>query len=301
MWFEQALEGYWLERKRGFSPSTVADYSNSFRNFVEFIGEGTDLKDIRPKHVRTFLNYLAEERQHKPHSVANAWTAISSFYTWAEHELGVEHIVRGKIRAPKVPDPEIVPYTQTEVHAMLDACHQTGGRQVQRRPTSLRDRAMITILVDTGVRASELTALKVGDYTRSTGQLLVRKGKGSKPRAVFMGNNARKVLWRYLAERPEADDKAPLIATKTGNHLQRDNVRHTIQRAAERAGVRGATVHRFRHTFAINFLRNGGNPIQLQSMLGHSRMDTLTIYVKLAAVDLEQAQRIASPADNWNL
>jgi len=60
-------------------------------------------------------------------------------------------------------------------------------------------------------------------------------------------------------------------------------------------------LHRFRHTFAYNFLRNGGNPIELQRLLGHEEMDTVNIYVNLAESDLQDAQRRASPANNWRL
>lgn len=70
---------------------------------------------------------------------------------------------------------------------------------------------------------------------------------------------------------------------------------------AKRAGVKKANVHRFRHTFAVNFLRNGGNILALQDLLGHENMDTIRVYVKLAETDLRTAQRRASPADNWRI
>ena len=74
-----------------------------------------------------------------------------------------------------------------------------------------------------------------------------------------------------------------------------------IMRCAQRGGVERATVHRFRHTFAINFLRNGGSVLELQHMLGHARLDTIRIYATLAESDLREAQKRASPADKWNL
>ena len=74
-----------------------------------------------------------------------------------------------------------------------------------------------------------------------------------------------------------------------------------IKRLAERAQVPNADVHRFRHTFAVNFLRNGGNVLELQRLLGHEKLDTVNIYVRLAQSDLSAAQRIASPADKWRL
>lgn len=74
-----------------------------------------------------------------------------------------------------------------------------------------------------------------------------------------------------------------------------------IVATAARAGVSHANVHKFRHTFAITFLRNGGNVLELQKLLGHERMETVRTYAELAAMDLANAQAHASPADNWGL
>ena len=105
----------------------------------------------------------------------------------------------------------------------------------------------------------------------------------------------------YLTTRPAAKQEDYLFPSKTNRRLDRNNLRETIQRIAERAGVSGVTIHRFRHTFAINFLRNGGSVLELQEMLGHEKMETVRIYAKLAEVDLAAAQRRSSVADNWRL
>jgi site-specific recombinase XerD len=65
--------------------------------------------------------------------------------------------------------------------------------------------------------------------------------------------------------------------------------------------VEGVHPHRFRHTFAIWFLRNGGNPLELQRILGHEKLETVLVYVRLAEVDIERAAKSASPVDGWKL
>lgn len=210
---------------------------------------------------------------------------------------------------PLPPPPDIVPYTETELKAMIAEAKRSGswssrtGRTISsRRPTAERDTAIIVTLVDTGIRASELCNLRVGNYTEGTGRLHIQLGKGKKSRFVFLGLNGKKALWKYLSNHREgAQPGHPLFATRDNTHLDRNNLRNTIKRIADRAGVAAANIHRFRHTFAINFLRNGGTPLELQRLLGHQKMETVMIYVKLAEVDLETAQRTASPADRWRL
>jgi integrase/recombinase XerD len=141
----------------------------------------------------------------------------------------------------------------------------------------------------------------MADYDSDTGRLRICHGKGDKERYVYLGKTAKRAIWRYLIDRQKTDASAPLFSTTTDRFLDRNNLRHMLNGIARSASVENVHPHRFRHTFAINFLRNGGNIFALQRLLGHERLDTVKIYVHLAQSDLEQAQRIASPADNWRL
>jgi integrase/recombinase XerD len=141
----------------------------------------------------------------------------------------------------------------------------------------------------------------LGDYDPSTGRVVVRHGKGDKDRTVYAGHAARRALWRYLADRATPRQRDWLFPARNGRAMSRYTLRNIVRHAARRAGMVNANVHRFRHTFAINFLRNGGNVLELQQLLGHENLETVRVYVKLAQTDLVSAQRIASPADRWGL
>lgn len=305
-----ALEGYWLEKRRGFSKHTISEYEVTFRRLVAFLGEDIELGDITGDHIRRFLEHVTTSYGLAPKSLSNVWTALSSFWTWAEIELQVTHVIRGHVKRPQYRRQPIQPYTQTEIAAMLESCGHKAtwtsrhGRQVQtERQTQrvLRDRAIIMILVDSGIRAQELCDLTLEDYDSKAGHLHIRHGKGNKARYVYLGESTRKALWRYLATRGKPAATAALLATSNNTHLDRDGLRHSIERCATRAGVEHANVHRFRHTFAIWFLRNGGSVLELQHLLGHEKLDTVHIYATLAQTDLASAHRKASPADNWRL
>lgn len=300
-----AISGYWLERKRQLSPATYADYSLTFRRFAEHF-PNWDIDAITPNHVRQFLNDLSddEDLDLSDKTLSNIWTALSSLFNWCEEELRITHPIRDKVKRPQYKPKPIVPYSVTEVTAMLKAVDQsatwttrTGKQAVTKRSTALRDKAIILVLLDTGIRASELCNLSYNDYDAANGRLLIQHGKGDKARLVYVGDSTQKALWRLLVGK----SNGLLFAVRSGSALNRTNLRKMIVRIAQRAGVRGASVHRFRHTFAVNFLRNGGNVFALQEILGHARIDTVKVYVTLAERDIADAQRRASPVDNWRL
>lgn len=93
----------------------------------------------------------------------------------------------------------------------------------------------------------------------------------------------------------------PLFVSKLNRIIDRRKLADMFANIGRRAGVPNVHPHRFRHTFAIQYLRNGGNAYTLQAMLGHSTLETVKIYLKLAQVDIDLVHRKASPVDNWRL
>lgn len=310
MKLDQAIAGYWLENQSRLAKTTQTGYHWAFAIFTAYIGPSTEIESITTNDIRRFMTYCHDKKKLSGKSRANIWIVLSSLWTWAEKEpaLRTPHIIRGLVQQPTYTQKKIVPYTQPEMTAMIAACDtadtwrtRTGKLVSSRRDTALRDKAILILLVDTGLRASELCALTLSDYNNKNGEIDIRHGKGDKERTVIAGANARKALWRYLATRSDKEPGEPLFATRSGLHMNKDGLRHLVQRVAERTGVRNANLHRFRHTFAINFLRNGGNVVELQRFLGHEQMSTVTIYLNLAQSDMAAAQKLASPADNWRL
>ena len=128
------------------------------------------------------------------------------------------------------------------------------------------------------------------------------KAKGGKGRIVFLGKTARRFLWRYLAEREDGNDPdAPLLLGKFNRPLNRDALRLVINSLGVKVGIKKCHPHRFRHTFAITYLRSGGDIFTLKSLLGYGSLDMVQHYARIAEVDIERAHRKASPADNWRL
>ena len=248
-----------------------------------------------------------------PKTIRNVWVTLSSFFRWASIEFDLSSPMSG-VPAPQFKVTPVEPFTKDDILALLKAskyCRETvpynRRRFTTRRPTARRDEAIILTLLDTGLRATELCSLRVEDFDPKLGRMEVRHGvsggaKGGKGRIVYVGKSARRSLWRYLAEREDRDETdAPLFVGKFDRPLNKDALRRLIARLGERAGVRNCYPHRFRHTFAITYLRSGGDVFTLQALLGHSSLDMVRRYALIAQVDIARAHRKASPADNWRL
>jgi len=297
------IYGYTDTARLDLSPNTIRDYSLTYKRLVEHLGD-VEFGEIGPADIRGFLLHLADEFELGKKSLCNAWIALSALWTWAETEIGATHIIRGKVKRPKFRTPPVEPIPQESFKKMLDSTshgkpyRQRGRMTKNRRPTEYRDRAILWVLVDTGLRASELCDLTIADYDEKRGRLHVRHGKGDKARFTPVGATTKRALWRYLADRPDAKPNEPLFSTRTGTHLSRDNLGNLLESIGDVAGVSNVYPHKFRHTFAINFLRNGGNILLLQSILGHESLEMVRRYAKIAESDLDSAVRF-SVSDHW--
>lgn len=302
----QSIRGYMLAANaRRLSANTLKAYAYTYRRFQQHLGHDPALASIHVDQIRAYLNSL---HTLSPKSVRNHHTALSALWTWAVAEsIAPHHIVRD-ITPPKPAQREILPYTRQDLKAMLAACDRTAGYARpgkapcdNARPTALRDRAMITLLVDTGIRASELCDLLIWHCDLKNQRITVM-GKGRRERVLPISARTGQVIWRYLASRDDAQRKGgALFITSNRGKLDRNSLRRLLERAGQRAGVHGVNVHRFRHTFAIAFLRNGGHVFALQRMLGHSTMEMVRRYLSIAETDIQNAHRDASPVQNWLL
>jgi integrase/recombinase XerD len=299
----QAVTGFLLARSAdGYSPATLQQYRWVL---ARLIGQGD--KPVKAVTTDDLRRLLASVQSLAPMSVYHVWKGIRAFYKWAAPELGIPRPDLALTR-PRYTLPEVQPFTQEEVKRLLKAVERTAPAQGRRegftmsRPQANRDKAILLTLLDTGLRASELCRLELRDLDLHSGTLAIRAHKSglkSRPRLVPLGQSARKAAWRYLAERGSVS--GPIFLTQNEKPLDRGQLLHLLVRLGERAGVSRCHPHRFRHTFAIQFLRNGGDVFTLQRLLGHASLEMVRHYLALAEADDETAHRRASPADNWRL
>lgn len=308
----QAIDGFLLfKRAAGLRPRTLELYQHHLNQFVAWIGD-PEVDTLDAAIIMAFLAYLRDE--YRPvrangvteplstQSIYNAWTTLKSFTRWTASTLDVSDIMTGQVPRPRVQNEEQMPFTEDEVRRLLNVVKPHKHKRATTGlyyMTALRDQSIVMTLLDTGLRVGELCALTVGDLHVQSGRLAVHDGKGGKSRVVWLGAKTRPIVWRYLQEREALDPAVPLFPAANGRPLTASAVRKKLVALGARADVANSYPHRFRHTFAIQYLRNGGDVFTLQAILGHTTMTMVRRYLHLAASDVEQAHRRASPVDNW--
>ncbi len=301
-----AIEGYLLDAgARRLSPNTISFYTYIFDRLKSEFPDDPNIGDITKPQIERFLISLDTLSKK---TVLGYHSGLSALWRWALAEDLIERNIIHEIRPPTPEERVINPLTEAEVKLILDAVDKSapysrpGKRECQHAiPTAQRNRVILYLLLDTGIRASELCGLSIKDVDLKARHILVM-GKKSKERQVPFSESTGKLIWRYLALRKEETVGAVLFpSSRSGHPLPARELYHIIARIGDRAGVADVHPHRFRHTFAIQFLRNHGDIYTLQRILGHTTLDMVKRYLAIAQTDIEAAHRVASPIANWRL
>lgn len=301
----QTLNGYLLNcDARGLSPHTIEDYKNSFRLFKEHLKVDMVFEDITSEHIKEFL---ASREGVTNNTLRHYYSALAAMWTWAVKEQIVSRHIVNTITPPKPEQREILPFTQAEFKALLASAarskaYERPGKRISDHSVlhPERMRAILLMLLDTGLRIGELTSLRILHVDQRNQRVQVM-GKGALERSVPFSPRTAQALWRYLTTRPDAEPGDPLFTTYSNRPIGATQINKSLRTLGNKAGVANVHPHRFRHTFAIQYLRNGGDPYTLQKLMGHSTLDMVKRYLALAQIDIDRAHKRASPVDNWTL
>jgi len=290
----QLIDYYLLScRSDGKAAGTMDGYRRRLGKFALFLNYRLAPEQIDASSIRSYLASLYDKHQDSV-SVNADYRVLHSFFNWAVVEKILAESPMANIKPPRVPKKIIKPLTREDIHNILLLCSGNSFLDV-------RNRAMVLLFLDTAIRTEEMANIQIEDVNFKT-ELIRVMGKGSKERLVKMGDRVQKALLRYLLMR--ADDLPCLWVTEERKPMKRAGIQIMIQRKGRAAGVKGSRLgpHTYRHTAAINFLRNGGDPFTLQIMLGHSTLDMTKRYLStLGTEDLIRVHRKASPVDNMRL
>lgn len=305
---QSTLDGYHytFEKLRLFFPDDPQFAAIDRARMVEFFAW------LQNEHITAPVGFAPRPSGHlAPKSIYNIYVNLKALWAWACREGYADCNPVQAVDVPDYKQPAIEPFTKDEIKAILKACQQTAEWRdrpgvVAQRQTANRDTAIILVLLDTGIRASELCNLAMSDVNLGNNRLCIRHGKGNKERYVSFGKGTARAMWKYIT--PLAVDRQPtdpffmVDDEGTPRPFTRDVLHRLIVRLGERAGLQTRChPHRFRHTFAITYLRNDGDVFTLQEQLGHTDLTMVRRYLRLARADVAEAHRRASPVDNWRL
>lgn len=287
------VESFLIDRKsQGLSPDTIELYTKKLQYFLKYCDRQalTQVSQITSDFIRRYLLELSEA--HNPGGVHACFRPLRTMLYWLEEEeimpAGWKNPIR-RVKAPKLPTDPIEPIQIEEIHQLLKTC--------QSNYSGVRDKAMMLGLLDTGARAKEFLNINLEDVDLATGAVMIRQGKGRKPRMVFLGRKTIRAIRGYLRYRK--DNSPALWISTQGERMTYSALRCFLRRRAERIGLKSIpTPHDFRRAFALVMLRNGVDIFALQKLMGHSDLQILRRYLAQTDQDIHTAHMRGSPVDS---
>ena len=290
-------------RSEGKSLFTLRWYRQSLTKFLDWLienGRPVNLSSISENLVREFIIYLQERstngRKLSVQTINCLVRALRSFFNWLYRQDYTDRHLLQNLKPPSPPKLMVQTLSDEEIAAIFAALNQS-------TMTDKRNTAIIALLLDSGLRLSELAGLKVPDVHLED-QYVKVMGKGSKERIVAFGNSARKALLHYFFHfrgEPAHPGVEHFFLTIDGYPMSPECIKSMFRRIGKTAGVPRLHAHLCRHTYATNFLINGGNVLLLKQNLGHTTLSMVDRYVHLATSKAAVLSRDYSPLDKLNI
>ena len=263
---------------RGLSKNTLESYTLNARIFLDYCN--CPIEQLDEHYIRNFLWYLIKEKKAKPSTVNTHSAAIRFLFAVTLNKtLNYLQIPRQKKRKTF---PEIL--TREEVHSIIESCK------------NIKHKAMLMVVYSSGLRVSEAAALKIQHIDSKNMRLFVDCGKGGKDRYTLLSDACLSVLreyWKmYLPKHPEG---WLFLGTYKVSHITSDGIESAFNKAVKRANItKNVSIHTLRHAFATHLLEDGATLLQIKELLGHSSIQSTTIYLHLANI----TSNVKSPLDN---
>ena len=293
-WLEQYLDRHCTAR--GLKPNTIAAYQltlDCFRAFAKFrLGDrGPD--ELMSKDILKYVDYLRKERGNGDSAVNRHVTVLKSFYRAIVAMNHLDPDQNPMAHFPKIkaaPNKMPVFLSEEEIQKLI-------AQPRSDTVLGLRDRAIITLLYGTGIRANECATLKEGDVDLESYTILVL-GKGGHERVLPLNQEVARALRLYRQARGRVIPSAEFFRSRNGGGLSRNAVYERVRTHAAKAKIeRRVSPHRLRHTFATHLVKKGVQLVTIRDLLGHRCISSTQIYLHTTAEDLRRAAEL-HPVEN---
>jgi len=291
------------------SSKTISWYREILERFFNFLGSSGQLKPLSQlgkKELEAYILYLhqatkwpnmkygkASLSHHlSPFTIQGHVRAIKAFWGWLYGEGFISENPLAKSPLPKVPKNIVKTLSKEDISKLLN--------EVDRQtPLGFKYYCVLLILLDTGLRVSELAGIKMGDISISEGLIKIT-GKGQKERMVPFCKTTRKVITKYTSQFRQSlcpQESPYLFAKRDGDNVTIGSIQQYIRRLAGKAGLQGikCSPHIFRHTFATQAVANEAHPFVLKEIMGHESLQTTLKYTNLTASEIKKQHSKFSP------
>ena len=312
---ERAIDDYLLDHMGGNSSTKTLEWHRTALGLMRAYFEqerGISLVgEIDASDINAWFAYMRKSPggHGKPRSERTIQTYARSaraFFHWLVRRETIQSNPFDRVVFPKVGKPLIHTIDSEEFERLLLACAPPNETGPIAERAAVRNRAILWVLYDTGIRVSELCGLRLGDFDRRHSILTVT-GKGSKERRIALGNNCLRNMLYYLDKyRPDEEELAEwgsagedhLFLSETRLPLTKNGITLLFKRIRDVRDHHTLSPHIFRHSFAIRYLVLGNDPFSLQELLGHEDLTTVKNYMHMNDETIQAQKRKYSPGDH---
>ena len=290
-----------------YSPKTMDGYRKKLSAFAAWAKQqqSTQVQHLTIDLLRRYILYLRQkekwsERDYhvkatgplRPQSIKNYVRDIKRFAGWLyENHYTAQHVLEA-LPLPRTPEVRPEPLSTEELEHIIASFDVADH-------LDLRDLALVTLLLDTGMRIGEIVKLELKDINLMKKVINIDEAKFGKYRILGFGETTKRRLSQYLAVRPHMAQewtKNHLFLTEDGYSITEATAQKICQKISVRTGIH-VYCHRFRHTFAVNMLNNGADIRYVQLLMGHSDIRITARYLNIANDDVLEVHHTHSPAD----
>jgi site-specific recombinase XerD len=254
---------------QGRASATILAYSKDIEQLANFVAKSgkSNLSEVTKEDIDAFKDSLAEQN-YTTKSISRKINSIKSFFAYVIANGAISENPATNVTHPKydIKPPRIL--NKIEYRALRDACRE-----------DLRMAAIVELLLQTGMRISELANLKIADIDLNTNQITIRAYESHPERVIPLNQPVKESLARYMETRPKSGNTYVFI-TKTGNAFLIRNIRSNLDRYFRIAGIENAKVNDLRHTFIAQQLTSGSPLVYISKLVGHKRLSTTEKYLE---------------------
>lgn len=287
--------------ERNLTQNTIDSYKfylGYLRNYLEENQHSLLVDEIAENDIKGFLNYMRKMKNNHQATINAAIAQLRPFFNYLTEQEIIQDNPMSKIKKGKVDQKPILPFSSEDIQNLLKQPDKS-------RHAGYRDYCIMLVLLSTGMRISECLNLFIADIDFKNNRILIRESKNRTPRIVGLAKKIKPELQRFI-RLCHLDSKAfdLLFQNHDGEKVADNTIQESFREYGKQANIDPrirVSPHSFRHTYAINYLKNGGSTASLREQLGHRTIETVEKYLYWSTDDKLEEFKKYNPLDNMPL